>query len=263
MGLPNEILNQFPPEIQPPMKQMGEWLHNNTIPREDFTSLRQTLQEVVEAGKRTDLKLEEVVEAGKRTDLKLEEVVEAGKRTDLKLEELVEAQKDFALALNRTDLRVEELALALKRTDLRVEELAIAMKKGFQKVNNQISALGGRWGIKNEATFRNTISALMKKAGYSVSRGYFGDREVDLVIKNGEHILLEITSAALKKDVRTLNLSADDYLQKTGIEPKLMIAAIYVSTSVMREIIDSPKKIEIFTDDDEEEESERSPDYIL
>ena len=262
MGLPNEILNQFPPEIQPPMKQMGEWLHNNTIPREDFTSLGQTLQEVVEAGKRTDLKLEEVVEAGKRTDLKLEEVVEAGKRTDLKLEELVEAQKDFALALRRTDHRVEELALALNRTDLRVEELAIAMKEGFQKVNNQISALGGRWGIKNEATFRNTISALMKKAGYSVSRGYFGDREVDLVIKNGEHILLEITSAALKKDVRTLNLSADDYLQKTGIEPKLMIAAIYVSPTVMREIIDSPRKIEIFTDD-EEEESERSPDYIL
>ena len=227
MGLPNEILNQFPQEIQPPMKQMGEWLHNNTIPREDFTSLRQTLQEVVEAGKRTDLRLEEL-----------------------------------ALALNRTDLRVEELALALKRTDLRVEELAIAMKEGFQKVNNQISALGGRWGIKNEATFRNTISALMKKAGYSVSRGYFGDREVDLVIKNGEHILLEITSAALKKDVRTLNLSADDYFQKTGIEPKLMIAAIYVSPTVMREIIDSPRKIEIFTDDDEEE-SERSPDYIL
>ncbi len=206
---------------------MGEWLFDNTILREDFTSLRQTAQDLVEAGKRTDLRLEEL-----------------------------------ALALKRTDLRVEELALALNRTDLKVEELAIVMKEGFQKVNNQISALGGRWGIKNEATFRNTVSALMKKAGYSVSRGYFGDREVDLVIKNGEHILLEITSAALKKDVRTLNLSADDYFQKTGIEPKLMIAAIYVSPSVMREIIDSPKKIEIFTDD-EEEEFERSPDYIL
>lgn len=227
MGLPNEILKQFPLEIQPPMKQMGEWLFDNTIPREDFTSLRQTAQDLVEAGKRTDLRLEEL-----------------------------------ALALKRTDLRVEELALALNRTDLKVEELAIVMKEGFQKVNNQISALGGRWGIKNEAIFRNTVSALMKKAGYSVSRGYFGDREVDLVIKNGEHILLEITSAALKKDVRTLNLSADDYFQKTGIEPKLMIAAIYVSPSVMREIIDSPKKIEIFTDD-EEEEFERSPDYIL
>ena len=65
-----------------------------------------------------------------------------------------------------------------------------------------------------------------------------------------------------KKDVRTFNLFADDYLQKTGIEPKLMIVGIYVSLSVMREILDSPKKIEFFSDDDEEE-FERSPDYIL
>jgi hypothetical protein len=88
---------------------------------------------------------------------------------------------------------------------------------------------------------------------HTVSRGYFGERELDLVIKNGEHILLEITSAALKKDVRTLNLSADDYLQKTWIDPKLMIAAIYVSPVVMREIMDSPRKIEIFLGDEEEE----------
>jgi hypothetical protein len=169
------------------------------------------------------------------------------------VEELAQAQK-------RTEHRVEELAIALKelaeaqkRTELRVEELAIAMKEGFQKINNQISALGGRWGIKNETTFRNTITALLSKAGYSVSRGYYGDREVDVVIKNGEHILLEITSAALKKDVRSLNLSADDYFQKTGVQPLLMIAATYVSPNVMREIIDSPRKIEIYSGEEEEE----------
>ena len=116
--------------------------------------------------------------------------------------------------------------------------------------------------IPRKTSLRSTIPALLKKAGYSVNRVYFEDREADLVIKNGEHILLEITSVALKKNVRSLNLFADDYLQKTGIEPKLMIAGIYVSLSVMREILDSPKKIEFFSDDDEEE-FERSPDYIL
>jgi hypothetical protein len=232
MGLPNEILNQFPPDLQPPMKHMGQWLHDNTIPREDFTSLRQIVQELATAQK--------------QTEQRLEELATAQKQTEQRLEELATAQK-------QTEQRLEELATSQKQTESRVEELAIAIKEGFQKVNNQISALGGRWGIKNEATFRSTISALMKKAGYSVSRGYFGEREVDLVIKNGEHILLEITSAALKKDVRTLNLSADDYFQKTGIQPKLMIAAVYVSPLVMRDIIDSPRKIEIYSGDDEEE----------
>ena len=253
MGLPNEILNQFPPEIQPPMKQMGEWLHDNTIPREDFTSLRAVVLDLSEAQKQTEHRVEELAQAQKRTELRLEELAEAQKQTEHRVEELAQAQK-------RTEHRVEELAIALKelaeaqkRTELRVEELAIAMKEGFQKINNQISALGGRWGIKNETTFRNTISALLSKAGYSVSKGYYGDREVDVVIKNGEHILLEITSAALKKDVRSLNLSADDYFQKTGIQPLLMIAATYVSPTVMREIIDSPRKIEIYSGEEEEE----------
>ncbi|MCP5511453.1 MAG: hypothetical protein H7A24_06210 [Leptospiraceae bacterium] len=30
-------------------------------------------------------------------------------------------------------------------------------------------------------------------------RGHNGGREVDLVIRNGEHILLEVTSSAVKK----------------------------------------------------------------
>ena len=205
MTVPNEILSHFPKELQRPVGQLGEWVYDTTARREDFVELKQVVQSLADA-------------------------------------------------IKRTQEHVEELAQAQKRTEERVEELAIAMKQGFQRVNDQISSLGSRWGIKNETTIRNTVSALMKKSGYTVSRGYFGDREVDLVIKNGEHILLEITSSALKKDVRNLNLSADDYLQKVGVDPKLMIAAVYVSPSVMREILDSPRKIEIFSGDDEEME---------
>ncbi|MCB1144836.1 MAG: DUF3782 domain-containing protein [Leptospiraceae bacterium] len=188
MGLPNHILKQFPTKIQPPIQLLGDWIEQNSIPREDFTSLKNILKE------------------------------------------LAEAQK--------------ELAEAQKRTE-------ITMQEGFKRVNDQISALGSRWGIQNENTIRNTISALMEKAGYQVSRGYYGDREVDLVIKNGEHILLEITSSALKKDIHNLNKSAEDYLQKTGVDPRLMIAAVYVSPGVMREIVESPRKIEIFSGEEE------------
>ncbi|MCB1143823.1 MAG: hypothetical protein H7A24_03030 [Leptospiraceae bacterium] len=91
----------------------------------------------------------------------------------------------------------------------------------------------------------------MEKAGYTVSRGYYGEREVDLVIKNGEHILLEITSRAVKKDVLNLNKSAEEYFEKVGVEPRLMIASVYVSPSVMQEIVNSPRPIEIFTDEED------------
>lgn len=153
---------------------------------------------------------------------------------------------------------VGELAEAQKRTETsvdaltkRIDDLAMLMKEGFQKVNEQITALGSRWEIMNEKAFRRTVQALLSRAGYTVSKGIYGDREVDVVIKNGEHILLEITSAAVKKDVRNLTRSAEDYFEKTGIEPKLMISAIYIPPTVMREITDSPRRIEIFTYEDD------------
>lgn len=86
-----------------------------------------------------------------------------------------------------------------------------------------------------------------KKTGYTVSRGYYGGREVDIVIRNGEHILLEITSSMRKSDIGLYNRSAQDYKEKTGILPKIMVAAIYIPPTVMKEIVESPVPIEIFT----------------
>ncbi|MCP5498090.1 MAG: DUF3782 domain-containing protein [Leptospiraceae bacterium] len=197
MGLPNYIIQQFPAEIRTPITVLGEWMSENSVKREDFRELKNTVVSIAKS--------------------------------------------------------VQELAEAQKRTESRVEELALYMKEGFKRVNEQFSTLGSRWGIKTENTIRNTIKTLLENSGYTVSRGYYADREIDVIIKNGEHILLEITSSALKKDVRNLNKSAEDYQTKVGIEPKLMIAAIYIPPTVMREIVESPRKIEIFTDEEEDD----------
>ncbi|MEM4271128.1 MAG: DUF3782 domain-containing protein [Candidatus Pacearchaeota archaeon] len=94
-----------------------------------------------------------------------EELTEAQKRTDQKLGELAEAQK-------RTDQRVDVLTQRVDKLAQKVEELADTMKLGFQKVNDQISALGSRWGIKNENMLRNTLHNLLKDLDYIVSRDY-------------------------------------------------------------------------------------------
>ena len=161
------------------------------------------------------------------------------------VKELAEAQKD-------TDQSIKELTESQKRTDLRIEELTLEMKNGFKRSTDSIAALGSRWGLQSEQTFRNALQSLLARTGYTVEKGYYGDREVDVVIKNGEHILLEITSALKKKDIASLNRSAEDYFIKENIEPKLMIAAIYISPTVMREIHDSPRPIELFSEEEED-----------
>ena len=218
----------------------------------EFQELKAIVRDLTEAEKRTEQSLQNLTD-------RVDNLAEAQRRTELRVEELAEAQRRTELSVQNLTGRTDDLAQAQKRTESsidiltkRIDDLAMHMKEGFQKVNEQISALGSRWGIMNENTFRRTVHTLLSRAGYTVSKGMYGEREIDIVIKNGEHILLEITSAAVKKDVRNLNRSAEDYFQKTGIEPKLMISSIYISPSVMREITDSPKKIEVFTSEEDE-----------
>jgi len=115
--------------------------------------------------------------------------------------ELKDVVKELAEAQKRTEQRVEELAEAQKRTEERVESLAEIMEKGFRRLEDQISALGSRWGIRNENVFRNTIRGLLAYIGYTVSKGYYAGREIDVIIRNGEHFLLEITSRMNKNDI--------------------------------------------------------------
>ncbi len=93
----------------------------------------------------------------------------------------------------------------------------------------------------------NAIRGLLGDRGYEIARGYYGDREVDCIIRNGEHIIMEITSSLRKSDIPRLMASAEDYEAKKGVKPRIMVAAIYIAPTVMREVADCPRHIEIFS----------------
>ncbi|MDM8522383.1 hypothetical protein QUF80_03335 [Desulfococcaceae bacterium HSG8] len=77
---------------------------------------------------------------------------------------------------------------------------------------------------------------------------------MDVIIRNGEHIMLEITSRMNSGDIKKLYRSADDYRDRTGTEPKLMMAANYIPLKVMRKIMELERPIEIFSHDSEDED---------
>jgi hypothetical protein len=173
--------------------------------------------------------------------------------------QLREVVGELADAQKRTELRVEELADAQKRTEVQVAALASSqvrleqtMNEGFQRVYNLIATLGSRWGIQTEQTFRNVLRGILGKTDYTVSQGYYGGREVDVVVQgNNLHILVEITSSLRKGDVPKYIASADDYESQTGISPVIMVAASHVSPSAIPEISAAPRPIELYSTDDD------------
>ena len=193
----------------------------------------------------------------------IHEVEEKDKLMSVEREDFNELKgvvQGLAEAQGRTEKRVEELAEAQGRTEKRVEELAEAQGRTEKKIDdlghsltNQIAALGSRWGIYNEGTFRGTIRGLLSKmSGVEVREGYYGDRQVDVIIRNGEHVILEITSRMHPKDINKIYTSADDYKMKEGIEPTLMVATSYISPRLMEKIMGLERKIEIFSYESEE-----------
>ena len=83
-----------------------------------------------------------------------------------------------------------------------------------KKIDQSIGALGARWGLNSEASFRNALKGILREldSQYEVIRyeeideeGIVFDRpgpiEIDIIIKNGKIYLIEIKSSISKADI--------------------------------------------------------------
>ena len=188
------------------------------------------------------------------------------------VKELAGEVKELAGEMKALAGEVRELAVAQARTEERLEKLTENVQKlaesheGLQHkvdwqektISDKIASLGSRWGIYNEATFRATLQAVFRKMeGITVKTGFYDDREIDVVLRNGEHILLEITSRMHSSDIKKLYRSADDYYRREGVKPTMMVATSYVSPKLMQKIMNLERPIEIFSYEGYEEEDEK------
>ncbi len=118
-------------------------------------------------------------------------------------------------------------------------------------MGDRIAALGGRWGLQNESAMRNMLRGVLGETNYTVQRDYYGNREVDIVIRgDGVHILLEITASLRSSDIPKYVASADDYQAKTGISPKIMVAAPHVPPEVYKAMMTASRPMELFSADE-------------
>lgn len=124
---------------------------------------------------------------------------------------------------------VRDLAEAQKRTQ---DELVL-FRRTF---TTQIGGLGARWGLQTEEAFRQAIEAILREVEFSTERflendvagevfGYPEQIELDVVVKNGKVIVIEIKAAAGRSDVYYFDRKVAFYARKTGreVNRKLMV----------------------------------------
>ncbi|MEM2791022.1 MAG: DUF3782 domain-containing protein [Thermofilaceae archaeon] len=165
-----------------------------------------------------------------------EDMLEGFRRHD---EELAKLRQDMLEGFKRHD---EELAKLWSE----VSKLREDFNRGFAALNRRLDALGARWGVMAESAFREGLRALLEDLGIRVEKwsafdeegrvyGYESVVELDVAVKDGELILVEVASHVKQSDVSTFKRKAEFYAEKTGRKPdKLIIVSPYVDESALR-----------------------------
>ena len=119
--------------------------------------------------------------------------------------------------------RIEKDVAELKA---RVTSLEAKVDAGFDDMRRAIDRLGARWGIRNESLFRQTMAAgLQESFGVTVEQRTIAGEQFDLLIFDGQHILVEIAASVGPSIAQRLQRKQRLYRQETGVEPQRVILA--------------------------------------
>jgi len=116
----------------------------------------------------------------------------------------------------------------------------LATREDVRALASRLDALGARWGVVSEEAFREGVRELLREAGYSVERwvyfdsaGYVFGRasevELDIVVKDGRRIAVEITSAVKRGDLSAIRRKAELYAKATGASlDRVLVVTPYI-----------------------------------
>jgi hypothetical protein len=165
------------------------------------------------------------------------------RRLDRHEEELSRLSRETAeLRKETTELRKETTELRKEMTKLRQD-----MMEGFQLVHRQLSALGARWGLMSERAFREGLRGLLERElGLRVEKwarmdregrvfGHPGRVEVDVAVRDGKVVLVEVKSHVGRADVYSFRRKAEFYEKVGGKKPsRLLMVTPYAEREALR-----------------------------
>jgi hypothetical protein len=138
---------------------------------------------------------------------------ETESRFDQILEELRRDREEQSRKWDKQNRKWDEQNCKWEENQRRIDQILEEIKAVNRKYDSSIGALGARWGLYSEASFRNALKAILEESfGVQVlniteydDRGEVFGRpdqvELDLLIKNGVLIICEIKSSMSKYEV--------------------------------------------------------------
>ncbi|MEM2959281.1 MAG: DUF3782 domain-containing protein [Candidatus Jordarchaeaceae archaeon] len=185
------------------------------------------------------------------------------KSLELMVKRMDSFENEMRLLREETSKRMDSfersLELMSKRMDSFEKSMGIfeeEMRKSREEFRIIASALGARWGFAAEESFREAIRGILGSMGFKVEKwevyddggvvfGAPGVVEVDVLVRDKEHLLIEIKSSMSKSDVAALVYKAKLYEKLVGVKPSLSIVSPFVEDDAKERAL--MEKIKIYT----------------
>ncbi len=135
---------------------------------------------------------------------------------------------------------LQQQVKSLQGQALELQKVVKVHTEELRRLSDRITALGARWGVLAEEAFREGMRGVVERilGVAKIERWCYVDKEgfvygypavidVDLVVKDGEHILIEVKSSVDRGDVLELKRISELYERVTGVKPRLVIVTPY------------------------------------
>jgi len=139
-----------------------------------------------------------------------------------------------------------------------IERKLLEHDRRFNSLMRRITAIGARWGIHTETAFRRAMRGIIEEIlgkGRVEKWVYFDENgevygypsqvEVDVLIKNGLHILVEVKASASIADVSILWRKGKLYEKVTGVKPRLVIITPFIDKNARETAV--KQGVEVYT----------------
>jgi len=197
------------------------------IPRKSDTVkgvVKTTLKEKLASKEQTQDNLKILVEESRKNKIELDK-----KWQKYKLEQNQEWEKNRIEQNKRWEkyeLEQDKNRLHQQKTDKKFSKVHNEIMEMNKKYNRQIGALGSRWGLQSERTFRDALAGILEKTfnvkvlnindfdEEGVVFGHPDQIEMDIIVQNGMLIICELKSSMSKSDLYTFERKINFYEKK-------------------------------------------------
>ena len=196
--------------------------------REEFARL----VEQVEAHRReTQQHKREVDERFDKVDERLDKIDERFDKVDERLDKMDERFDKVDERLDKMDERFDKMDERFDKMDDRfdkMDERFDKMDERFESLELTLARLGSRWGIHSEGIFRKTMKAVLEESfDATVEERHIQGEQFDLVVmKNGDHILIEIAASVRRDVLERFRRKKRLYIAEMGVVPARIILAV-------------------------------------